>query len=150
MSLIYLKPTDEILGALKLRPEDAQEIMTGHGVEHPFTGLKQAVEDSIQALAIMIEETHEIAAVFGVGRPAGRIWMVGSDFITRHPLIFVRTAKHILSSLFEEFDFLYNWIDSRNTLHMRWLESEGFNFDRTRSVTLNGVPFVYFYKYKEE
>jgi hypothetical protein len=148
---------DELIRALKLRPEDAQELTTAHKVQDPTEALRKTLVNSDWAEVVRDTQTGEPYAMFGVkqvpmargGRDCGLVWMVGSDAIQRHKKLFTRYCYVMLKKLFEDFDCLCNWVDSRNDVHIHWLRRMGFQFDPKQDTWINGVTFRFFYKYKE-
>ena len=59
---------------------------------------------------------------------AGVVWMTATDDIYQHQMTFLRRSKAALDYLAEDYFLLYNYVDARNTLHIRWLKWMGFTF----------------------
>jgi len=59
---------------------------------------------------------------------AGVVWMVATDDIYQHQITFLRNSKRALQYLSEDYLVLYNCVDARNSLHIKWLKWMGFTF----------------------
>ena len=59
---------------------------------------------------------------------AGVVWMVATDDIYQHQITFLRNSKRALQYLSEDYLVLYNCVDARNSLHIKWLQWMGFTF----------------------
>jgi hypothetical protein len=120
-----LEDADEL--APKLRKADLQEIQAATGLP-PQQVLQVGVEYSAPACTV-IDSSGEVVGMFGVepGAPqTGVVWLLGSDALgTRQ---FIRECRTWLRGLHATYPLLYNYIDKRNTLHIRWLRYMGFTF----------------------
>lgn len=59
---------------------------------------------------------------------SGVVWLLGTNDLTAESRTFIRNSKRILDELHKKYRVLYNVIDARNTVHLRWLEWMGFEF----------------------
>tara|TARA_R110002074_G_scaffold247778_2_gene419755 strand:- start:3799 stop:4260 length:462 start_codon:yes stop_codon:yes gene_type:complete len=59
---------------------------------------------------------------------AGVVWMVATDDIYQHQTTFLRNSKRALKHLSEDYLVLFNCVDARNSLHIKWLKWMGFTF----------------------
>ena len=60
---------------------------------------------------------------------------------------FLRQSKEVLRELHHQFILLFNEVDARNTVHIRWLRWMGFTFVRYRpNYGTEGRPFYEFCK----
>ena len=69
--------------------------------------------------------------VFGVSHfqdEVGCVWLVGTDKIHDARVGFLRVSHYWLNDLHENYPLLFNYVDARNTLHIRWLRWLGFTF----------------------
>ena len=65
------------------------------------------------------------------GSTAGRIWMLGrSEMLTdvADKWEFLRQSRIHLANLQDKYPVLFNFVDARNTVHLRWLRWMGFTF----------------------
>ena len=126
--------------ASNLRPEDAREVIEGHG--------------HIPTIHIPIFSQRGFCVYFTVpnGKTAGMagvsedglIWMLCTDAISDYPTTFVREAKRWVDSL--PHPILWNRADIRNTTHLRLLRFLGFTFIQVLPGGPNNKLFVEFLK----
>jgi len=115
--------------------------------------LRQADKDEIQALVgkepseVLVEsirlsgdtgftvkdlETDEPLACFGTtpfNETMGLVWFLGSNELFKKSRIsFLRNSEFWVEKLFGGFSTLFNVVDSRNKLHIRWLKWLEFEF----------------------
>jgi len=67
------------------------------------------------------------------GLSSGRIWLLGrqamlDDMSDKH--YFLRESKVQLAKLHEQYSVLFNVVDARNKIHIRWIQWMGFTFIR--------------------
>lgn len=74
----------------------------------------------------------------------GVCWMMGTPLIQKNPLGILRFARREIESWMREFTTIYNFVDTRNELHVRWLQILGFTLGAKFPV--NGVDFQFFFK----
>lgn len=76
---------------------------------------------------------------------AGVVWMVATTAIMKHQMTFLRNSKEALGMLSEGYDVLFNCVDARNTVHMKWLKWMGFTFiNKHENYGAEGRPFYEF------
>jgi hypothetical protein len=83
-------------------------------------------------------------AVFGVGtgeNGAGIPWLVATNEIERHPVLFYRMSKRLFSSVRDGYTYLENWVDARNVLSLRWLKWLGFTIEKEEPRGPLGLMF---------
>ncbi len=124
---------DETQLAPKLRAADFAEL-TASSDRPAVELLREGAEWSVPSCSV-VNDKGEVVAMFGVlpvGGRCGRVWLLGSDELTRNPLRkqFIRESHQYLNGLFRLYPLLFNHIDERNTLHIRWLKWLGFSFIR--------------------
>jgi hypothetical protein len=76
------------------------------------------------------------------------VWLVGTDDLITHSTTFLRHSRQWLATMHEHYRLLYNVIDARNEVHLRWLEWLGFEF--IQDVPRYGVErrkFILFRRY---
>jgi len=134
--------------APRLREADLQEIKANLG-EDPLTVLKQGIADSDLCYAAVSED--EPIALFGVvpdtdDRDVGLVWLLGSDELTRHAVFVLRNSRKWVEILQQRYRILWNHIDARNELHIRWLQWSGFTL--LRRIEQYGVEQRPFYEFE--
>lgn len=77
-----------------------------------------------------------VIAIFGVS--SGVVWLVGTDEISEHPVTFFRLSKKIFERLSDGYDFLFNYVDRKNILSLRWLKWLGFKIEPAQKIN-NGI-----------
>ena len=129
-----------------LRPADAREITTVTGLPVNLA-FRKCVADSKVWTKIACKFGQFLMA-FGLSEHDGWgiPWMVASPRALKHTKELLRLSDSILQEMLDEFPVLFNFIDSRNTKHIRWLNHMGFHFAHEYTLPVDGIPFLYFYK----
>lgn len=122
-------PKDVDSLAPRLRQADIDEIRAASGLD-PETAL--TLSRQVSSMCFTVFGDGKQIAMFGV-RPEenpsiGRIWMLGSEEIHDHRFGFLRRSKSWVDFLQDRYPILYNYIDARNSVHIRWLHWLGFSF----------------------
>ncbi len=121
----------------KLRSADLQEIAAATG-EEPYWSLLRGFTDSVHCWTMLGNDS--VVGMFGVNK-AGAIWMMCSDELSRFSVRFLRESLEMVDYLQEEYPVLWNWIDARNELHIRWLKWLGFQFTELEEHGVLKLPF---------
>lgn len=119
-----------------LRQEDKDEIKALSGLM-PETAVAFSIASSQTGYAAYYD--GELSAVFGVSNDL--IWLVGTDAITKHPITFFRTSKQIFYELTKGHNYLHNYVDARNKLHLRWLKWLGFIIEEAQILGVENRLF---------
>lgn len=129
---------DEIDLAPRLRKADLQEIAACSGRD-PVEVLQEGAALSAPSCTV-IGNSGFVAAMFGVHPEGdfGRVWLLGSDELCAPPLSrqFIRECRDFLAVMERPYNKTGNFIDQRNTVHIRWLKWLGYEFKPT--VLLHG------------
>ncbi len=135
----------------RLRVADLQEIRAVTP-EEPCSVLRQSIAWSNPCYTI-VEADAESLAIFGVVPDAstegvGRVWLLGSDdLFLSHSYIFLRRSRKWIEKLHEHYPTLWNYVDVRNEVHIRWLKWCGFTF--LRRIEEYGVEQRPFYEFEK-
>jgi hypothetical protein len=79
----------------------------------------------------------------------GQIWMVATDDIKNHKIEFLKYSQSFIKHVMEPYDYVMNWVDARNELHIQWLKWCGFVFLKKHTCFgAEGIPFYEFIKVK--
>jgi hypothetical protein len=96
------------------------------------------------------DNLHIPVALFGVSAligddTVGVPWMVATDNLreVRHTLM--RNTKKYMDIMLNLFNFLINFVDTRNTESIKWLKRCGFTFGEIIYFGKDNVPFQKFY-----
>lgn len=130
-----------------MRQEDHEELKAS-GTEWPLDAFKFAIDhdgcDTWTALAPG-EEPVAIGGVTPSSHPyVGVPWAVATENMKEHALGFTRIGLITLDLMHRRFPFLANWVDARNTRHVRWLRSVGFHIGAPLAYGVNGEQFFPF------
>lgn len=126
--------TEEHAAALapNLRAEDVAEVLAC-GSPSGLFALQHSLRTSDMAWALLFD--GEVAALFGFtehrntacgGSGVGVAWALTGNAVARHPKVFLRVSRDVLSLLLEHCGVLVNWVDARYRGALRWLEWLGF------------------------
>lgn len=133
-----------------LRPADLAEIQAVRGTRVQVGDVLMAgILESVEAYTIRDDE-NEIVAILGV-QPnescplLGQVWMVGTNRIETNRIEFLRHSSEVLDLLTARWPMLWNRVDARNTLHIRWLKWMGFQLRNKVIWGKQKLPFWEFY-----
>lgn len=131
----------------RLRPADRHEL-TATTHESPVRVLVDGVRNSSPCFTLRCNR-GDICGIFGVRDTSdpnsGVVWMLGTERIHTISRTFLRQSREWLKELHKNYDLLYNVIDARNKLHIKWLTWMGFEFHK--ELPKYGVeqrPFILF------
>lgn len=118
--------------APRLRKADLDEISASSG-ERPQLALLRGLMESEECYSVFADHGEPPLAMFGIVRMAenpsvGQVWLLGSDDIKFNSIGFLRRSKEWVELFQLKFPVLYNNIDARNTVHIKWLQWLGFQF----------------------
>ena len=74
----------------------------------------------------------------------GRPWMVGTDLLEKHKMVFLRRCRACLEIMKLCFGRLENCVDARNTKAIQWLKWLGFSFGEPVPMGAFGLNFMRF------
>lgn len=124
--------------ASNLLPADRREVKEGHGADP----LQYLLSEAAKGTCVSFKSpSGRIAGMAGID-DGGQIWMLCTDVIHEHPLIFAREAKRWIESREEK--LLWNVVDKRNTTHLKLLKFLGFKFLRELKYGPNQLTFIEF------
>lgn len=131
----------------RLRSEDAQEVETSTG-RKPEEVLPASFHASDECYTVRRVLDGKVlpnpVALFGV-TSGGIVWFLGSDEVRLCALSIVREAPAWLDYMSRRHPGgLWNYADSRNSLHVRWCYLTGFTLGEPASI--NGVSFYYIHR----
>lgn len=135
---------DAELLAPRLRREDRAEIAAASATP-PLLALTRGLEWSASPQTIE-DETGPIA-MFGIvgSHRNGSPWLLGSERIRLHRREWVERSRQVFADLRAPYDYLSNWIDERNGLHIRWIRWLGFSIvGRDPVYGAQRRPFLFF------
>lgn len=130
-----------------LRESDIREVQASHG-QTPHEALLFSLRTSPLAITVLYRKMP--VAVFGiVGSPmndgSATVWLLATDGIYAMKKTFLKLSKQFIGSFLKQFPTLYNFVDSRNHVTIRWLEWCGAKFKEPIPYGPEGMlfkPFV--------
>jgi hypothetical protein len=136
---LYVEPShnrDAHPIATRLRPADRAEI-SAVTRQSPLQVLVDGINESNICFTIKRSSDGRPCGVFGAGggggghpqdTRSGMVWLLGTDDLTLNGRTFLRYSRSFLNEMKKHYSFLYNVIDARNSVHIRWLGWMGFDF----------------------
>jgi len=123
---------DCVLMAETLRPADKAEVYAAAGIQ-PFDALFQGLQNS--DLPVVGADENDIPVAMGgvcsTEEPlAGLVWMLATTDIEKHKISFLRQSRDLVMGWHDRYPVLFNAVDERNELHIKWLRWLGFTFIR--------------------
>lgn len=76
----------------------------------------------------------------------GSVWLLGAQELNNYSLYFLRHCRSWVNKLQEDYIVLWNYVDARNKVHIRWLKWCGFTF--LRLINNHGVEQRPFYEFE--
>lgn len=145
----YSIPEDVDWVGPRLREADKAEVLATSGRD-PVECLRESMLISAPALTLVATSGHPMA-MCGVAPTedpmVGSCWLLGTDELV-HPLHrkrFILEAPQWFDALNVRYPLLFNYVDARNTAHIRWLKFAGAVF--LRRVEEYGVERLPFYEF---
>lgn len=126
-----------------LRLEDKQE-MEGLGYPDPLLPLIESFHNSDECWTIKVKENNKVAGVYGVND--GLIWLMATPEILKGKIQFLRNCRQEVERLNTKYPVLYNIVDSRNDLHLKWLQF--CNFEFVSVVSINEINYMTIRRFK--
>ena len=124
--------------ASNLRPEDAREVIEGHG--HVPT-IHIPIFSQKGFCVYFTVPNGKTAGMAGVDL-GGQIWMLCTHAIHDYPITFAREARRYVERQPDK--LLWNVVDKRNTVHLKLLKFLGFKFLREVEFGPNKLSFIEF------
>lgn len=114
--------------AFNMRDSDVDEVAASSNLA-PLDALRSSISLSTHGYCV-VSDTCGPVAMFGAA-PAGldgsgAVWMLGTDGIRTEAYAIARATRKYFDILNDAYFLLWNFIDARNALSMRWLEWGGF------------------------
>lgn len=134
--------------AADMRPEDIAEAQAALG-EAPHKALFRGYIVSTECYTVFHEQSRKPLAMFAyqITEPkvSATVWLLAANGLLDHRMEFARKSRAWVSYFQTKAPLLYNMVDQRNILHIRWLDWVGFKFVRVIPEWGKGrLPFVEF------
>lgn len=134
-----------------MRQEDMEECFA-HSGSSPVQSLFECFFTSNPCMTMISRHGNPMGMWGIIKQPnkSGQVWMLGCKNMledSRDKREFLRQSRIELKKLHKEFPVLFNYIDARNTVHLRWLTFMGFTIIRKHETFgYEGRPFYEFVK----
>ena len=131
--------------APRLRNEDKQEIIASTGLK-PYEALLKGYLENVIVFTI-VNTKNKPVGIFGIndcGNGLGAIWLVATNKLKDIQYPFLRENKKVIDFLNTKYKILWNFVDCRNSLHIKWLKWCGFKFINKQKYGVLNKPFYEF------
>ena len=128
--------------APKLRKEDKQEILALSGLL-PYEALLIGFKNAVIVFTI-INPKNKPVGIFGIddwGNGVGGIWLLATKDLAKIQIAFLKECREVIKFLNTKYKILWNFVDCRNQLHIKWLKWCGFKFLRKTNYGVLQKPF---------
>ena len=134
--------------ASRLRAPDLQEVVSRGS--KPLDAIVKGYVYGDRTVTILADgDPICIYGAVSTGRSpkSASVWMLGTDGVYTHRSQFIKESRERVQDLIKDYEVVWNYVDSRNHLHVRWLRWLGFSFIRsTTEVSVDGTPYYEFVK----
>ena len=124
--------------APRLRFEDKREILSTAGMT-PYTALYYSYLKS-EIVFTIVNTKKEPVGIFGI-TVGGAIWLLATDKLKNIQYSFLKENKKVIDFLNTKYKILWNFVDCRNSLHIKWLKWCGFKFINKKKYGVLNEPF---------
>jgi len=135
--------TQELIDGLKDRIRHADGLECWAMAKHlPATSIQRGFDCVGRCWVATWDDVPTV--VFGVTESApgvGCPWMLATDDITEMRLSFVRASLKVIKDMLGEYPLLRNYVDTRNSISIRWLRWLGFELEEPQNYGLYKLPF---------
>tara|TARA_R100000234_G_C4970897_1_gene166155 strand:+ start:148 stop:639 length:492 start_codon:yes stop_codon:yes gene_type:complete len=131
--------------APRLRYEDKQEILATNG-RLPYYELLRGYKQS-KIIFTIVNQKDKPVGIFGIddlGGSVGGIWLVATDELATIQITFLRQCRQVVEFLNTKYKILWNYVDCRNDVHIKWLKWCGFKFINKKNYGVLNKPFYEF------
>ena len=131
--------------APRLRYEDKREILASTGLL-PYEALLKGYLENVIVFTI-VNTKNKPVGIFGVndcGNGLGAIWLVATNDLSTVQISFLRQCREVVKVFNNKYKILWNFVDCRNSLHIKWLKWCGFKFINKQKYGVLNKPFYEF------
>lgn len=134
-----------------LRKEDRLEVQTVTGNKNIYNKLKDSILSSTYAKTFLVND--KVAGIYGVSKSpynnyVGCPYLLCTNELYKIKKTFIKNCINRVEEMQFKFPVLFNYIDSRNKLHINWIKYCGFKIIHDKYF--NNVKFYGFMKKRED
>ena len=105
----------------------------------PYTALYYSYLKS-EIVFTIVNTKKEPVGIFGI-TVGGAIWLLATDKLKDIQYSFLKENKKVIDFLNTKYKILWNFVDCRNSLHIKWLKWCGFKFINKKKYGVLNEPF---------
>lgn len=130
----------------RLRKADIEELKAYTGKDYCLHSVMGSWAGSIDSFAILKNENP--VGIFGLCErdKVGMPWLLGTDELTENPFFLTLNARRYINQWLEQYGVLFNYVDARNKVAIRWLKALGFTVKIKVTFSDPDLPFFQFIK----
>ena len=145
------QPEDITFLAPRLRKEDRDGLWAMNQCT-PEKGLRDGFELSDECWTI--EHEGLVIGMFGVAplpeAGVGAVWLLASDELPKVRWEFLKKTRPWVAHFLTKYETLTNMVDSRNTVHLKWIKWAGFEITgQVPDIGPDQVTFLQFVKQRD-
>jgi hypothetical protein len=152
--MIVERVTEEkdILDLVKnIRKPDYEEVKTITNSENILDSIMDGWKKASYSKTFLVND--KVAGVYGVvasldNKQAGSPYLLCTNELYKIKKTFIKNCKDRVEEMLFKFPILFNYIDSRNVVHLQWIKYCGFKL--VHDKTINKIKFHGFVKTREE
>jgi hypothetical protein len=134
-----------------LRKPDLEEVKTFCNTEDVLKPVMEGWKKSEYAKTFLVND--KVAGVYGLvkspdNKRAACPYLLCTNELYKIKKTFIKGCKQRVDEMLFKFPILFNYIDSRNQVHLQWIKYCGFNLIHEKQI--NKVKFYGFLKIREE
>ena len=133
MEVAYVRDAqlaDVLVLSKTMRKADREEIMASNGVSALEALVTPFTINGAMNFSIIGTGDEGVVGMFGccpsVDPQYGCAWLLQSDKLLTHRKQFLKECPYWVSKMGEGYDYLYNFVDKRNWVSLKWLQFLGF------------------------
>lgn len=130
--------------AAHMRKADRREMIATYGHDDADVALAECYRLSAFSYAVR-DDVGRIVAMFGAipdEYGSAAVWFCSARALRFHRKEFARKCKLLGLRLFDCFDTIYNYVDSRYIKAIRWLSWLGFTATGNKRMAYGGIEFI--------
>ena len=152
--MIVERVTEEkdILDLVKnIRKPDYEEVKTISNSENILNPIMEGWKKASYSKTFLVND--KVAGVYGVvgsidNKQAGSPYLLCTNELYKIKKTFIKNCKNRVEEMLFRFPILFNYIDSRNAVHLQWIKYCGFQLVHDKII--NKIKFHGFLKKREE